>query len=164
MRILTVGEEEAMRLLTTLVFLVAVVLVVGWFRGWVTFTKHSDTADDKVQYGVTIDKEKAKRDKENLARKADDAIHGRDESKPETVTGTIGSIDANQRLVLKTGSKADLKLEVDQSTQIKVNERTSGLTDLHVGDEASVDYVAKNGKNVARSIAVVHKDGRAGPG
>ncbi len=153
-------------LLSTLVLLLVVFLFVGWWRGWVTFNKESDANGDKVGYGVTIDKPKAKEDAQKLAEKTNDALKSGDEKKmptePVTVRGTIATIDANQRLVLKTNNNAEVKIDLEASTSITLNDRTARLTDLHVGDEATVNYGSRGGKNVATEVAAVHHEGSSG--
>jgi hypothetical protein len=148
-----------MRLLSTLALVVVLVLFIGWMRGWVTFTKTDSTGDDRVS--VTVDQTKAKQDAKDLADKARNALEEKKESDKSSATSTaagkITVISGDQKLALSAANTKELKLDVDSATTITLNDRTASLGDLRVGDEATVVYESKGGKNFARSVAANHK-------
>jgi hypothetical protein len=154
-------------LFSTLVFLAVIFLLVGWWRGWITFTKQSDADRHEVGVGVILDKEKAKEDADKLGQKADQAVKQADNKKsqtgPDTTKGTISSIDSNRRLVVRTTNNTEVKIEVDASTRITLNDSTAAFTDLRVGDEATVTYEPREGRNIAKSVTALHRNGAAGP-
>jgi hypothetical protein len=157
------GDEAMRSLFSTVVFLAVIFLAVGWWRGWVTFIKHTDAEGDKVGVGVIVDKDKAKEDAAKLAQKTDEALK-KSQTGPETAKGTISAIDANRHLVLRATSNKELRVEVDTSTRITLNDTAAGLTDLRVGDEATVTYEPRDGKNIAKSVTAFHRNGAAASG
>jgi hypothetical protein len=137
--------------MSTVLFLAAVVLVIGWFRGWVSFTKSIDTGDEnKANYGVSINKEGAHEDAEKLAKKAHQAVGKADLG--SSAKGTIASLDQGQGLVVRTVDNKSVDMNVDSSTRVTLNDRPAGLTDLRSGDPVTVAYSTKDDKKVATTI------------
>ena len=56
------------KLIVTLVALIAVVLAVGIYLEWFNFSRKPDTQDDKkVVFNMEVDKEKIKKDLQNVS-------------------------------------------------------------------------------------------------
>ena len=75
-----------------LVVVAAVVIGVGFYRGWWNLT--SDSTDTKVHLNVTVDKDKIQEDKKNVLGKAQDPGHDvNDEVKNEVTVPVEKSKD-----------------------------------------------------------------------
>ena len=71
------------RLISTLLLLVAVVAGVGYFRGWFQFS--SDRSNGDPTYSVTVDKDKIKEDEARAKKKLQDMEHkGQEKVAPAT--------------------------------------------------------------------------------
>jgi predicted negative regulator of RcsB-dependent stress response len=60
-------------LIVTLVLLAAIVIGVGIYRGWFTFSSSHDSGTDQRSIQLNIDENKAKSDAEKVKEKASDA-------------------------------------------------------------------------------------------
>jgi hypothetical protein len=61
------------RLLVGLVLVVAVVVGLGFYRGW--FDAATDSADGKSHLNITVDKDKIKEDEEKVVKKIHNVEH-----------------------------------------------------------------------------------------
>ena len=73
------------------------------------------------------------------------------------VWGEVKSVDpagasvAVTYMDYQTDEEKDLALNIDSETKY---ENVAGLSDIKAGDTASIDYVIKDGKNIARNISI----------
>jgi hypothetical protein len=81
-------------------------------------------------------------------------------SEGETISwvwGEVKSIDANTSELIviytdyQTGEEKELALSIDQETKF---EGVSGLGNVRIGNTASIDYLVKDGKNIANNISI----------
>jgi hypothetical protein len=155
-----------------LLVLLAVVIGIGVYREWFTFVSKPNPADDqKVTLGVDVDKTKIREDTsaaekktrelaDEAAKKAKEAADAADKRakslvEEQTASGTIEKIDmADNRIAVMIKDNKELTVQVVAGTKIQRKDELMDLKDLHAGDHVAIVYVAKDGKNVAKSITV----------
>jgi len=76
------------------------------------------------------------------------------DSKAPSVSGTITLIDAQAGTLTVKGKKGEINLTTDEKTIVKEGKEKKSLSDLKTGDKVSASYIAKDGKNIAKLIAV----------
>lgn len=55
-------------ILFIIILLLIGIAVLGFYRGWFTFTSSSDNAEDSIKATITVDEAKIKEDKEKLLK------------------------------------------------------------------------------------------------
>jgi len=155
-------------LIAIVVVVLLIVIAIGISRDWFTFHSRENPNDDKVTFGVDLDKakfhadtraaqQKLQEDKEAAEKKAKELAAKADEqtTTEKTISGTIAKIDAaDNRLAVTATDNKELNIFVDSSTKIRRKNEVLQLNDLRAGNEITAAYMAKDGKNLAKSITV----------
>ena len=87
------------------------------------------------------------------AKAASESNPGMWSRKPETLSGTISSVDAEKKLVSVTANNVPYSFKVE-GTKIQVGGKRGKLSDLQTGAQASVTFVATRTGDMAKSIQV----------
>jgi hypothetical protein len=76
--------------------------------------------------------------------------------RPETLSGTISMIDADQNLVVLTSDNVPYNFKVTKATKIEIGGSKATFNELvnQTQKEASVTFVARRDGNFARSISI----------
>jgi len=80
------------------------------------------------------------------------AVH---KSAKKQVTGEVVAVDAAAMTLTVKGKKGDVALSADDKTAVKMGKEKKALADVKVGDKVKVKYTVKEGKNMAKSIALM---------
>jgi hypothetical protein len=154
-------------LLLTLFLAAVVVLGLGFYLGWFTFTAQRDPATDQVHLKFDVHRGKiaqdAKRAEEQVseaarrakgaAEKAIDAVKSTHRAKGELVK--VDGADA--RLTIHTEDNKTLTVQTQPETKIRRHGVDVNMDNLTEGDHLLVEYREENGRNVAQAITVKPK-------
>jgi len=147
--------------ITTLVFLVIVMIGLGFYLHWFDLSTASDAQQDKININLNIDKGKIKADAETakeksgelaqrLEKKADDIS-----AKDQTAQGKVAAVDDKESSFTLTDKRKELTIHLDATNaKIRLRGAEAHLKDLRTGDEVSVVYRVTDGKNIARSVTI----------
>ncbi len=70
------------------------------------------------------------------------------------VTGDVVTVDMTVKILTIKGRKAEVVISADDKTTVKIDKEKKTLSDVKVGDMATVKYAVIEGKNIARSIDI----------
>ncbi len=76
-------------------------------------------------------------------------------SATKQVTGEVVAVDATAMTLTVKGKKGDVALSADDKTAVKMGKEKKALADVKVGDKVKAKYTVKDGKNVAKSVALM---------
>jgi hypothetical protein len=147
-----------MRTFIIFVLVVGAAVGFGYYCGWLRFS--SEREQGKVAVGMQVDTDKIKSDAratEDKARRLTEKFKGGAEEAEhaETVKGTVTSVDeSDRRLMLSTAENKELTIQLDSGTKIRARDTQAALKDLRPGDQVTVAFHVKDGKNLAQSITV----------
>jgi len=124
--------------------LVVGLLGLGFYRNW---------------YGVTVNKEKFQEDTHRVQEKIQEDTHRIQEKfagKPKDASGTVKMVEAaERRFTLTTASAAGVMVVCTDAATEWRNDRA--FADLKTGDEVSVQFRERGGKNEATSVTIGRK-------
>ncbi len=121
--------------LVILVLLAAGVIGLGLYRNWFT---------------VTVDRDKMEADA--------NAVKAKWKGKPQEQKGTVKEVEMDEnRLILTTPDGKEMTVHVTDASKVRRNGAAGTLADLKAGDEVSVQYRDRGGKNEAASVTVGSK-------
>ena len=140
-----------MRLFMFMIILLMVIIGVGFYRGWFTFTtEHKDGADNKVGVKVEIDKDKIQADAEaarNKVRGIGDSVS----SGSKTMEGTLAKVGDGTFSVMEANNN-EVAFQLEPSAKVRLRDADSRLASLQAGDRVTVAFHEKDGKNMATSV------------
>jgi hypothetical protein len=150
------------RLCARCLFVVALlVLVVGLKRDWIAVGAESTTTQtiDQTKLKLVIDPARIHADATtawtkfgNLAQNAQAKVLPKKDRR--TLAGKINRVDvAERRLVLANVGAPKLRVQVDHTTTVRLNEETVPLSALAPGDEATVVLVARDDATLAEQVS-----------
>jgi hypothetical protein len=152
------------KLIGTAVILAALFLGLGFYLDWFNLSSQQKDSDHKkTTITLEVDKEKMHEDTEAARQKAGDfgdKVKTKIDSLggTETVKGSVIKVNEGDHLfTLMTASNKELTFEIDASSQVRLNDREASMNDLKAGHHVTVTYKVKDGKNMARSIAIEPK-------
>ncbi len=152
-------------LLGTLVLVFLVVLGIGLYLGWFSFSTRRDQ-EGKVN-GVSLNvnrkqiEEDTKRAREGIRKAGERVREGAEEaaehvrSAPQTVEGTLVSVNEGEaRLSVRMADNKTVALDTTGATRVRRHEVDVPVGQLMEGDRVVVRYHEQNGRNVAEAITV----------
>ncbi len=85
-------------------------------------------------------------------------------SAPKIALGTVTRVDAEaERIILRPSSeeqgKKPLRFKVSENTTITLDDEEAELSDAKKGQQAQITYVVKDGRNLARKVALINAGG-----
>jgi hypothetical protein len=152
------------KLIGTVVILAAIFVGLGAYLDWFNLSSREKGSDHKkTTVTLEVDKGKMQEDTEAARQKAGefgekvktkiDSLGG-----TETVKGTVIKVsEGDHHFTLMTAANKELTFDMDASSQVRFTDREASMKDLKAGDQATVTYKVKDGKNMARSIAIEPK-------
>ena len=121
--------------LIAIVVLIVVVIGLGFYLNWFTFTVDRDKIDADVK---TVQQE----------------LTGKSQEK----TGTIKAVEvAENRFTLATAGAPEMTVRLADGSKIWRNKEAATLADFKAGDEVTVQFRDKGGKHEATSVTYVQK-------
>jgi Cu/Ag efflux protein CusF len=136
-------------LIVVLIVLVVGVLGLGFYRNW---------------YSVTVNKEKFQEDTHRVQDKFQEDTHRikeKFEGKPKEASGKVKTVEAAEhRFTLSTTSDPEPGMMVVCTDATKVwrnDHEAATFADLKTGDEVSVQFRERGGKNEATSVTIGRK-------
>jgi hypothetical protein len=150
-----------MRAIRIIVLLLLVALVgLGFYRDWFHFTREQSPEDGKEAVRLEVNKDKIQQDLNKAKQQAGKigaevkdklSVH----STTETAKGAITKVeDANHHFLLRTSEQKELTIQVEPTSRIRLRDTQIQLQDLRVGDQVTVTYQVKEGKNIAQTVTV----------
>ncbi len=122
-------------LLIAIVVLIVVVIGLGFYLNWFTFTVDRDKIDADV-------------------KTAQQKLTGKSEER----TGTIKVVEvAENRFTLATAGDPEMTVLLTNGAKIWRNKEAATLADLKTGDEVTVQFRDKGGNHEATSVTFVQK-------
>lgn len=137
------------------VLVVGGVVVLGFSRDWFSLAvnqekikEDTDEAKDKLHdLGQQI-KDKAGKTTDKTETKTGTQAAG-----AKTVSGKVKKLEvADNRFLMTTADNGELTVYTDPSSTLQRDDQPVGLADLRVGDRVEVNYVVKDGKDLATSV------------
>lgn len=151
-------------------FLVVVVLVlvagggVAYWLNWWHVDSVPGKTEGETRVQLTLDKDKVKKDvdvaQDNLKEDVDkmkEGVHKKMKTSPQelVVEGSIRAIDPSRHtLTVRNDKDEEVAVKTDAATRIRIGDKEGALTDLKVGDAATVSYESTKEEKTAKSIAV----------
>jgi len=122
--------------IVVLIVLVAGVLGFGYYRNW---------------FSVTVNRDNIEADTHRVQEKF--------EGKPKDASGTVKTVEAvGHRFTLATASDPGMMVVCVDACKVWRNDREAGtFADLKTGDEVSVQFRERGGKNEATSVTIGRK-------
>ncbi|MCP3919755.1 MAG: hypothetical protein GY711_29830 [bacterium] len=138
------------KVIGALVVLAAVVLGIGYFTGWFTFTSTTEAGSTKI--GLEVHGDEIKKDAKQLGEKAKGLV---ERIKGDAlVTGTIRSIDGRS-LDVETEDGKTVNVTLKSDAAIVIDGDASALGEIQVGDGAVVQLEKEGDMKSARKVVVV---------
>jgi len=75
-------------------------------------------------------------------------------SATKQVTGEVVAVDATAMTLTVKGKKGEVALSAGDKTTVMMGKEKKALADVKVGDKVKAKYTVKDGKNVAKSVAL----------
>ncbi len=144
-----------------LLVLFLIVLGVGLYLGWFSFTVDRNAEGQKTGVSFNVNRQQVGRDYERAGQTMKDLgkkIAHRTENSPaagntHTVKGTLMNADAADRqLTLNTVENRPITVLVQPDTKIRRHDVQIDMDGLVAGDHLQVIYRDENGKHVAESV------------
>lgn len=141
--------------LLKLLFLAFIVLaVLGYFRSWYRIVRKRDPITGRTKYELSFNSSKVREDAHSARASVSEAFTS-EPPRDDIVHGTIVSIVANPDTVtILEPNRRNVSVEVPPYTNFRFYDGPGALTDLHLGDNAAVNYRVEHGKNVAQVVTV----------
>ena len=149
------------RLLGSLVVLIAIVVVIGIWRGWFDFRSNSREGDGNRTYSVDVNRTQIAKDTAVVgqsARQVGERIKENVENVAgqHSANGIIIRVERKDKLLqIRTSENKELTIAIEPSTKIVENEESVQLDGLRDGERVWITYSVQDGKNVAQSITVL---------
>lgn len=146
--------------ITALVVLLALGFGVGLYLDWfhLSVKRPAAEGDKKLTVSLEVNTEKVK-DAAEAAKQKGKEIGAAIKEKIDTVAGTEtakGTVvkveEAEHRLTVMTSENKELTVLVEESSKVRLKDAPMQLKDLQEGDEVTVIYTVKDGKNIARAV------------
>jgi hypothetical protein len=136
-------------------FLVLIVLaIVGYFRGWYRIARRRDPATGQLKLEMTFDSEKARDDARTARSRVEDVLSSHAQSEG-IVQGTIVSLRTDpDELTLQASNAHSYPVRLPRATTVRFHNGAGALEDLHIGDNASINFRVEQGNNVAQVVTV----------
>jgi len=134
--------------IVVLIVLVVGILGVGFYRNW---------------YGVTVNKEKFQEDTHRVQEKFQEDTHRIQEKfagKTKEASGKVKTVEAAEhRFTLATASDPEPGMTVvcTDATKVRKDGEAGTFADLKTGDEVTVQFRERDGKNEAASVTIGRK-------
>lgn len=143
------------RFLLVVLLLAAIVFGVGIYLNWWSLNIHHDQINADLHRG----KEEADRLGNKIDKEGEKVKEGaKAAANSKTVKGQIRSVDpAANAFVLETPKQKSLEMHTEHTTQIQEGNRATQLDSSKVGDQATVVYQEKDGKNYATRVTLAAK-------
>jgi cold shock CspA family protein len=126
-------------LLIVLIVLAAGVVGLGLYRNW---------------FSVTVNKGKMKDDANTAKDLAADVFKG----KTKETTGTVKTVEqAESRFTVKTEDNPEMIFLLSDASKFSTNQEAGKRADLKAGDQVTVKFREKDGKNQATSVVIDRK-------
>ncbi|MEW6109522.1 MAG: DUF5666 domain-containing protein [Nitrospirota bacterium] len=90
-----------------------------------------------------------------VEKKAEATAPAKAAEKKIQVTGDVAAVDAKASTITVKGKKGEIVASVNDKTKITSGKDKKTLADVKVGDKVRVKYVEADGKNTAKSIAIL---------
>ena len=138
-----------------LLFLMLIVLaIVGYFRHWYRIARRRDPVTGKLKLEVTFDSDKAREDARTVRGRAEDMLSSESQNEG-IVQGTIVSLRKDPDvLTLRAMNDRDYPVQLPRATTVRFFDGAGSLEDLHIGDNASINFRVEQGGNVAQVVTV----------
>jgi hypothetical protein len=142
------------RLIGVLAIVVLVAAGVGYYLGWLKFSRGDRPGESSVT--VTVDQEKIKHDLGQVKKATEKLGKGSGTSaSDQTVQGKIERVDVpKRRVTLMTSDHKELTVQVTAETKIRMGEETGRLEDLQPGLPVISHYTARDGKYLCQTLTV----------
>jgi hypothetical protein len=135
-----------LRILTTVLLLLVLILGVAWWREWFTVGV-THPGDDRTDIEVAVHRDKFNEDVNRLRK-------GVEKPAPNQTKGTLTAVDVNQKKIEVGADKGAVSFTVNDGTEIHIGGRPAALADLRPGMKVTVGHAASDGPKLAQSIHV----------
>ena len=135
------------RRLSTTLYLVALVLLVGFLAGCGAGDQAGNGSQDGGSDGAT------KQGGEDAQRGAAGA---------KIALGTVRSVDAEAGIIVLRPStdvqgEKPLRFKLNENTTVTLDNEKAEMADIEQGQQAQITYVVKNERNLARQVALISR-------
>ena len=145
-----------------LAIVAAIIMVLGLFLGWFSFSKESQGTGSAKATGITfnVNEGKIKGDAEKVKQKTGDLVDQAKDAvtKDVLVEGTLTTNEsALRRLVLKQDDAESVTVTVKDGAKIELNGNPAGLIDLKFSDRIVARCDSAGDGSVATSITATRR-------
>lgn len=139
-----------MRFFVFLIVVVIIVMGIGLYRGWFSFTTSHDAPDDgKFGVKVEVDTGKIKADANVAKKKAQE--FGESFKSSKTMHGTLVKTESGQ-LSVKDEANNNVVFDMQPTSKVQLKSMDVPLTQLQAGDRVTVVYHEEDGKNLVQTV------------
>jgi hypothetical protein len=154
------------KFLVLVVICLAVVVAIGWSRGWFALSTSQDQRNDQVDIDLRVDRAKVRSDVsaareraeelgKSAAKQAEKLVKPNESVASETASGIVTEIrHMGKELDIRTTADRSLSFVVQEGAEIASDGGTVALESLKPGQHVRIDFQVSRGKNVARRITI----------